>query len=493
MSLNLKESLGALDKRIFGHYIDGAFDYSDPAGTGSVLNPVNGESLVEVPMGGSEQVDRAVAAARSAFAGWRGTPPSERAGALTSLADKIEAHGALLARLESLDVGMPIRVSRDELEGAPDVLRFMAAAVRTAQAPAADQYVRGQLSIIRREPVGVVAAISPWNYPLLMGLWKVAPALAAGNTVVLKPASITPLASLLLAELTRDVLPPGVLNMVIGSGAEIGELLTRHRDVDMVSLTGSVGSGRAVAAGAAATLKRVHLELGGKAPVVVFEDADLEAVAAAVRTAGFWNSGQECGAATRVLCHHAIADRLVEAISRQVETLVVGDPDSGDDIEIGPLVSAGQRENVEGMVDRSIAEGATVVAGGSVVSGPGFFYAPTVVTDLPEGSELVTEEVFGPVVTIQTFADEADALRLANDVEYGLSASVWTEGSARALRMADGLDFGTVWVNSHLTVATEMPWGGFGASGYGRDLSTYSLDDYSRSKHIMIATGAEER
>ena len=489
MSLLLEDGLTEARRRIAtatgSHIIDGC-----PApGRGEevdVLNPATSEVLRRVTSGTPADVDAAVAAARAASAGWRRRPPAERARLLFALADVIDAHTDLFAAIETLNVGKPHAVAQAEIPLASDALRFMAGAVRTAQAPAAGEYAEGHLSFVVREAVGVVGAVTPWNYPLMMAMWKVAPALAAGNTVVLKPSELTPLSTVVFAELAVDILPPGVLNVVLGTGPVVGEALTSHPGVDMVSLTGSVRSGRSVATNAAATTKRVHLELGGKAPVIVFADADLDEVAGTVATMGFWNSGQECGSATRVLCEPEIHDALVERLVAHAEALRVGDP-AQDGTTMGPLISDAQVERVASAVRVAVEGGAVLATGGTRPDRVGFYYAPTVLTRITEGSAILREEVFGPVITVETFSGEADAVARANAVAYGLAASVWTENGGRALRVVDGLDFGTVWVNSHLTLAAEMPWGGFGASGYGRDMSTLALDDYTRTKHVMLA------
>jgi aminobutyraldehyde dehydrogenase len=473
-----------------GHFIDGTFVPSAGAQRAVVLNPATGEPLLEAADGDSSDVNRAVDAARRALPAWRRTTPQYRAAKLLELASLIEQNCEHLARLESLNVGKPLEVSRAEIPLAVDALQFFAGAARTAQAPAAGEYVEGQLSIIRREALGVIGAITPWNYPLMMAIWKIAPALAAGNTIVLKPSELTPITTLRFAALASSVLPPGVLNVVLGTGPNVGAALTAHPDIAMVALTGSVRSGKAVASGAADTLKRVHLELGGKAPVIVFPDADLDAVADCVKIAGFWNTGQECGAATRLLVHESVHDELVSRLVPAVQSLAVGDPCEGDHVDIGPLISQRQRDNVAGFVERAIDDGAQVLCGGGIPSRPGWYFEPTVLGGIKEGSEIDQEEVFGPVVTVRTFSDEADAVRMANSVRYGLSASVWTNDSARGLRMSAELDFGTVWINSHLTLASEMPWNGFGASGYGRDMSTYALDDYTRTKHVMVGVNS---
>ena len=364
------------------------------------------------------------------------------------------------------------------------VLQVLADA-RDITSQAAGDYAEGHLSVIVREPLGAIGVVTPWNYPLLMAAWKIAPILAAGNVLVLKPSEQTPLTTLKFAELVADLLPAGVFNVVTGFGQVVGDRLSAHPQLDMIALTGSVNSGKALARNASATLKRVHLELGGKAPVIVFDDADLAAAAGALRTAGYWNSGQECGASCRVLVHESVAAEFRDHLVAEVGSLIVGEPGAGDDVEIGPLISKAHFDRVCGFLDRARAEGARAVLGGSAVPGPGYFVAPTVLTDVPAGAECGREEIFGPVVTIETFTDETEAIERANAVPYGLAASVWTENARRAHDVPARLDFGTVWVNAHLVLASEVPWGGFKGSGYGRDLSIYALDDYSRTKHVM--------
>ncbi|MCZ9346973.1 aldehyde dehydrogenase family protein, partial [Streptomyces sp. TRM76130] len=437
------------------------------------------------PEGTAEDVDRAVAAAVAAKDAWARRVPRDRSEVLHAVADRLAENADLLVRLESANTGKPLAVSRDDVDMTIDTFRFMAGALRATTSLAAGDYAEHHLSVILREPLGVIGVITPWNYPLLMAAWKIAPILAAGNTLVLKPSEQTPLTTLKFAELVADLLPPGVVNVVTGHGAVVGARLAEHPDLDMIALTGSVSSGRAVARGAADSLKRVHLELGGKAPVVIFPDADVAAAASSLRTAGFWNSGQECGAACRVLVHESVAERFVEHLVGEVRSLVVGEPTAGEDVEVGPLVSKAHLDRVSGYLERAKAEGIRVATGGGPLDGPGHFVAPTVLIDVPEGAEVAREEIFGPVITVETFTDEEEAVRRANDVPLGLSASVWTENARRSHDIAARLDFGTVWVNSHLVLAGEVPWGGFKGSGYGRDLSVYALDDYSRTKHVM--------
>ncbi|MFD4559648.1 aldehyde dehydrogenase family protein [Streptomyces sp. NPDC058469] len=471
-----------------GHVIDGITERGDQAGTHPVLDPSSGRTIATIGLGTARDVDRAVASARTAFPEWRARTPAQRATALFALADLIQQNAELLAQLESMNVGKPLATSRDEIPGVVDTFRLMAGAARTGTTPGADEYAEGHLSFIRRQPLGVVAAITPWNYPLLTAAWKVAPALAAGNTVVVKPSELTPLTTVLFAELAAKVLPAGAVNVVLGDGDGVGRPLAEHPEIDMISLTGSVDSGVAVAASAAATLKRVHLELGGKAPVIVFGDADLTGVAQSLRTAAYWNAGQECGAATRVLCEASVAKQLTDELKATVATLRSGGPGDGEEIELGPLVSEQHLARVDALVQDAIERGATaVLGGGRDISRPGFFFQPTILTDIPAGSAIATAEIFGPVVTIETFEGEAEAIDKANDSRYGLSASVWTENGRRGLRVVEELDYGTVWLNSHLVLANEMPWGGFGASGNGREQSAYAIEEFSRTKHVMLA------
>jgi 1-pyrroline dehydrogenase len=463
---------------IGGEFVDAA-----DGGTAEIINPATGETIAEVPQGTEADVDRAVEAAKKAWPGWKETTPQERSEILLKLADLIDEHTEELAEIESRNVGKPIAAARDEMPVCSDNLRFFAGAARVLEGRAAGEYMKGYTSMIRREPIGIVGQIAPWNYPLMMAVWKFAPALAAGNVSVLKPSEQTPLSTLRFAELATDIIPPGVLNVITGDGEPVGAGIVRHPDVRMVSLTGDVATGKEVAKAAAETLKRVHLELGGKAPVVVFDDADPAKVAEAIKIAGYWNSGQDCTAASRVMAGPKIYDRLLEELVPAVESMHVGDPAEGDDVEMGPVISKAQQERILGFLDR--ASGANVLTGGGTNGDRGFFVKPTVVTDVKQTDEIVQREVFGPVVTVQRFDDDEQAIAWANDVPYGLSASVFTRDVARALNAARKLEFGTVWINDHIPLVSEMPHGGFKQSGYGKDLSSYSLEDYTQVKHVM--------
>ena len=470
-------------------FVDGSFRPGGSATFIDVIDPSSERPIARVPEGTVEDTDAAVAAAYAAKDAWGGLTPKERSELLHRVADRVAGNADLFARLESADTGKPSAVAQDDVAQTVDTFRFMAGALRAPTSAAAGKYAADHLSVILREPLGVIGVITPWNYPLLMAAWKMAPILAAGNTLVIKPSEQTPLTTLKFAELVADILPAGVLNVVTGYGPVVGTRLAEHPDVAMIALTGSVRSGRAVAHAAAASLKRVHLELGGKAPVVVFEDADLPAVATALRAAGYWNSGQECGAGCRVLVHESVAEEFAKLLVDEVATMVVGAPGVGDDVEIGPLTSKAHFDRVTGYLERAGAQGIRAAIGGGALPGEGYFVAPTVLVDVPDGAECAREEIFGPVITIETFTAEDEAVTRANSVPYGLSASVWTNDARRSHDVASRLDAGTVWVNAHLVLANEVPWGGFKGSGYGRDLSLYALDDYSRTKHVMHNVG----
>ncbi|MFJ9178660.1 gamma-aminobutyraldehyde dehydrogenase [Streptomyces sp. NPDC102360] len=470
------------------NYIDGEFKDAADGRTTEVVNPATGEAYASAPLSGQADVDAAMAAADAAFPAWRDLVPGERQKYLLKIADAFEERAEELIAVESENCGKPLGLTRsEEIPMMLDQIRFFAGAARMLEGRSGGEYMEGLTSFVRREPIGVCAQVAPWNYPMMMGVWKFAPALAAGNTVVLKPSDTTPASTVLMAEIIGSIVPKGVFNVVCGD-RDTGRAMVEHKTPAMASITGSVRAGMQVAESAAKDLKRVHLELGGKAPVVVFEDADLAKAAEGIAEAGYFNAGQDCTAATRVLVHESVHDEFVTALAKIAAETKTGAADD-EDVLYGPLNNANQLKQVTGFIERLPAH-AKVEAGGHRVGEQGYFYAPTVVSGLKQDDEIIQNEVFGPVITVQSFTDEEQAVSYANGVEYALASSVWTKDHGRAMRMSKVLDFGCVWINTHIPLVAEMPHGGFKKSGYGKDLSAYGFDDYTRIKHVMTSLDA---
>ncbi len=469
--------------KTLNNFVNGKKQASASGATSEIINPVTGTAYMTAPVSNATDVDQAVNAAANAFEGWRDSTPSERQRALLKIADAFESRADELIAIESENTGKPIALTTSE-EAPPmiDQIRFFAGAARNLEGRSAGEYMRGMTSFIRREPIGVCAQVTPWNYPMMMAVWKWAPAIAAGNTVVLKPSDTTPASTVWMAEVMSEFLPEGVFNVVTGD-RDTGRALIEHKIPQMVSITGSVRAGMEVAKSASNDLKKVHLELGGKAPVVVFADANLEAAAEAIAIAGYFNAGQDCTAATRVMVEASVYDDFVALLAKQAtENIATGAPT--EDVLYGPVNNANQLARLQGFIDRTPSH-AKIVAGGNKVDRAGYFWSPTVVADLMQDDEMIQNEIFGPVITIQKFTDEAQAISYANGVAYGLASSVWTSNHGRAMRLAKAFDFGCVWINTHIPIVAEMPHGGFKHSGYGKDLSNYGFEDYTRIKHVM--------
>lgn len=481
-SVNIKEVVKYRPLFIGGQWVE-----ASSSETADDINPATGEVNVTYSLGNKKDVEKAVAAAEKAYCDyWYDTTVGERAKFLFQLADMVEQHAEEFAYLGAIEAGKPITVAKNEIPFISDTFRYFAGVARNPEGKATQEYENGVTSMIRREPLGVTAGICPWNYPLLMMAWKLAPALAAGNTSIIKPASDSSLTALYFAELAADILPAGVLNVITGSGAEIGNAICMHPDIRLVSMTGSTETGKHIASASSGTLKRVHLELGGKAPVIVFADADVDTLATGLKEWSFVNSGQDCGQPCRILVATEIYDEVVEKLTNVAEKVIVGDI-FDPKTEMGPVISARQCKIIHEIVERAETEGAIIHTGGKKKEGPGAYYLPTVISNVSQKSEIIQREIFGPVITIQEFCDEQQALDMANDVIYGLSASIWTSDLQRALRMIRKLQFGTVWINTHLVQPMEMPWGGYKQSGYGKDMSGYAFEEYTQIKHVGMA------